>query len=143
MSHRERQRACGAFCFAAILAGIIFGAIVGVLFASELIPDMSVALFTALGLSGLGFILVFVSAIVSGCAACCALGKCLRRHISCLFAGIFGTLLFSVVLFSIVLNPLSLTVQVLVAIFAFFFAFLVTELIGFISCLIGSGGPAA
>jgi hypothetical protein len=79
--------------------------------------------------------LLFAAALAAGCSHCGVLLKCLRQHAACLLTGIIGTIISAIIIISIAIVTSSLLVQIFVAILAFFFAFMITELISFIICL--------
>ncbi len=135
MSNSEKLRSCASSGVISWVVGLIFGTIIGILFSFLLIRNMLTAVWIALGLGVIAFILVFIAALISSVNMCVVLGKCLRGHISCLIAGIIGTIIFGIILLSVALNPLFILVRILVAIAAFFFGVMVTELVLLILCL--------
>lgn len=131
----ERKCNCGPTCSLAVIVGLLFGAIIGVLFALDFIPNIILAVWIVLALGVLALALLFVSALTSGVVMCGVLIKCLRQHTTCLLTGIIGTIISTIILISVVLDPALLLVQIFIAIAAFFFVFMLTELIFFIYCL--------
>ena len=136
MSCNEGKSSCGSSCVIAAIVGLVFGALIGILFAFDLIPNIVVSVWIAFGLGVLALVMLFAAALTSSVVMCGTLGRCLRKNAVCLLVGIIGTIVFTVILLSIVINPILLSAQVLVAIAAFFFVFMLSALVAFILCLI-------
>jgi len=119
-----------------ILISVIFGAIVGVLFAFGFIPFIQVATWIAFGLGVLFLILLILGVYLSAVTGSNPLSRCLCKNTSCLLAGIFGTIIATIAALSIVLTPVFISVITLVAIGAFFFSLMVIGIIGFINCIV-------
>lgn len=126
--------ACG---FAGIVISIVFGAIIGVLFAFGYIPAIVTSTWIAFGLAILTLIFLVSGVLLSGVSEQPnALSRCLYKNTTCLLAGIIGTIISTLAALSIVLNPAFVSVITLVAIGAFFFSLMIIALIGFINCIV-------
>ena len=114
---------------------MVFGAIVGTLFAFGFIPFIGIAVWISLGLAIL-FLLILVAGIfLASSERCSAVARCVPTNAICLLAGIIGTIILSLAALSIFLIPIFISVIILLALGAAFFAFMVISLISFISCI--------
>ncbi|MFA6730547.1 MAG: hypothetical protein WCR95_06090 [Eubacteriales bacterium] len=124
-----------ARCCIGAFVGLGFGVLVGTLFALGFIPVMINAVFAAFSLGSL--ILAMLVAASSGCNP--AMLRCLRKRFPCLLTGVVGTVLLTLTSMVIPLDPASALVAAIVAAAAFFFAYMITELIMLISCAVNEG----
>ncbi len=125
--------ACG--CLGVVLS-VVFGAVIGVLFAFLYIPAITTVAWMAFGLSVLVLIFTLAAVYLGGLYSHTALARCLCRNTACLLVGTIGTLITSIAALAIVLNPASIAVSALVALGAFFFALMIIALVAFIQCII-------
>lgn len=123
---------CG---FLGVFISIIVGAAVGVLFAFSLIPFITTVVWIAFGLGVLTLIFLITGVFLSATSRSETLIKCTKRNTPCLLAGIFGTIITSIVALSIVLTPALILVITFVAILAFFVSLMFIALIGYILCI--------
>lgn len=135
MFYKDKCGSTGCGILGVVLS-IIFGVVIGLLFSLGFIPFIVTAAWISFGLSVfiLGFLLIYV--LVAGITKCNALIKCLSNNTTCLLVGIIGTLISSIAALAIVLSTEFISVAVLVGIGAFFFALMLTGLIGFINCVL-------
>jgi hypothetical protein len=131
-SDRCSVNICGCF---GIQTALIFGALIGILFAFGLIPGIIFAIWIAFGLAVLSLIFLIAGVFIAASDKAKVLEKCLRKNISCLLAGIIGTIIIAIALLSITIVVTNL-IAAIVALGAFFFALLIIGLISFISCII-------
>lgn len=125
--------ACG--CLGIVLS-IVFGAIIGLLFAFDHIPFIVISTWIAFGLGILSLIILVVGVFLAVIHQTLPLQKCLCQNTKCLLAGIIGTIISALAALSIVLTNEFISVIVLVSIEAFFFAMMILNLIGFINCIV-------
>jgi len=118
-----------------IIISVVFGAIVGVLFAFGFIPFIETAAWIALGLGVFSLIVLIAASFLAGITAPNPLSSCLCGNAACLLAGIIGTIIASIIALSIVLDPAFISVIALVAIGALFFALMIVGLISLICCI--------
>ena len=126
-------KACS--CIGVILS-IIFGAAIGVLFAFRYIPAIVVSAWIAFGLGVLTLILLTIGVFFAGISMPNVLSKCLCLNGTCLLVGSIGTIIMALAALSISLTPAFISIIVLVALGAFFFALMLISLIATISCII-------
>lgn len=125
-------RACSCI---GILIGIVFAAVVGLLFAFTSIPFLTTAVWIAFGLGALTLVSTIAGIFLGAVTAPNALSRCFCEHTSCLLAGSMGTILAALVSLAITLSSASVFAIVLVAITAFFFALTFLALISLIRCI--------
>jgi hypothetical protein len=130
----DNRKPCVNVCCLGLILGVIVGAFVGVLFAFEYIPGITVGLWIAFGFAVLALILLFAGAYLSEVNPTIALARCLCRYTPCLLAGIFGTIISTVVSLSSAMLTSFKIYAAFAAISAMFFTLLITEVIGFVSC---------
>lgn len=118
---------------AGILLGIIAGIIVAILFSLGLTPLILNGIWVAFSIGAASLVYVAVLAAVGGCSA---LRGSLIKNLRCLLAGIFGTILTSIVLVSVALEISSIIISILVGILTFFLIFLIASLISFLKSLV-------
>lgn len=123
---------CG--CFGVQLA-LVFGAVVGILFAFGLIPGIVTAAWIAFGLAVL-LLIFLIAALLTVSDRSRILCKCLRKNICCLLIGIIGSIILTIIALSIVLIPTVTLIAAIVALAAFFFALMIIGLISFICCIV-------
>lgn len=133
--NNERCGFSACSCIGVVIS-IVFGAIVGILFAFCFIPFIVTAIWIAFGIGVLALILLVLGVFLGAVTAPNALSKCLCRNTTCLLVGIFGTIISAIAALSIWLIPVCIPVIALVTIAAFFFSLLVIGLIAFISCVV-------
>ena len=126
---------CGCAITGAI-AGIIFGAAIGVLFAFGFIPFIVTATWIAFGLAAAVLLYIMGVVVLNSCGPCSRLSVCLCRNLNCLLVGALGTIILALAALAITLTITVTSIIILVAIGAFFFAFMITALIYFIECLV-------
>ena len=114
---------------------LVVGILVAILFTFGLIPGITTATWIVFGLGVLGLVFVLIAVLLLGCNRCFVLLKCLEKLLPCLLAGIFGTIILSLVALSIVLSIGIFTI-ILVGLLAFFFSLLIVSLILLIQCVI-------
>lgn len=122
-------------CFEVVIS-IIIGAIVGILFAFFLIPNIFAFILAAFGLAVLALIFLLAGVFLAAVKPPNALSKCLHMSIDCLLVSIFGTILSALAALCVVLIPLNIAAIAIVAITAFFFTLMVIKLIAFIRCIV-------
>jgi len=129
---------CGfsACCCIGLLISVVFGAVVGVLFAFEYICFIRIAAWIAFGFGVLTLVLLIFGLFSASVNPPSALSRCLCKYTSCLLVGIIGTIITALAALVIVLNPACISVITLVAIGAFFFALMIIALIALIRCII-------
>lgn len=128
---------CGFFgceCLG-VLISIVFGAVIGILFAFGFIPNIVTAVGIALGTSALFLIFLVAILLLGSTNENSILASCCCKNTYCLLAGIIGTFISSSAALAIVLTNTIPLVIALIAIIAFFFSLLWLGLIGFISCI--------
>ena len=125
--------ACGCL---GIVISIVFAAIIAVLFAFGLIPFIVTVTWIAFGLAVLALIILIIGIYSAALCPHNALQKCICRNAICLLAAIIGTIISAIAALAIVLIPIFISVIILVAIGAFFFALMMIGLIAFISCIV-------
>ncbi|MPN25107.1 hypothetical protein SDC9_172514 [bioreactor metagenome] len=118
-----------------VVISIIFGAVIGVLFAFDLIPFITTALWIVFGLGVLALIFLLIAVLVGAATGSPALSKCLCSNALCLLVGTIGTIVSSVIALSFVLEATSIFAAAIVAIVAFFLAFMLIGLIAMIACI--------
>lgn len=137
MKTTNNLSSCRPCCSTAgILLGIISGIIVAILFSLGLTPLILNGIWVAFSIGAAALVYVAVLAAVGSCSSCSALRGSLIKNLRCLLAGIFGTILTSIVLVSVALEISSIIISVLVGILTFFLIFLVASLISFLKSLI-------
>lgn len=125
-----------ACSFLGVFISILFGALIGVLFAFGLIPNIVISAWIAFGISVLALIFLMLTVITAATNPSKALTRCLNNNTTCLLVAIFGTLIFTLVALSIVLTTTSILIIIIVAISAFFFTLLIIALIALIACIV-------
>jgi hypothetical protein len=135
MGYYDEKRPNQSNCCLAVAVSLIFGAVIGVLFAFDLVANMVVAAWIVFGIGVLAFVLLFAGVFTSSVTMGGLLPKCLRRNIGYLLAGIIGTIISAIVLLAIEIVATDL-IAAFVAITAFFFAFMIAEFIIFINSLV-------
>ncbi len=119
-------------CVLATVISIFLGVIIGVLFFFALIPTIIPAIWIAFGLSILtliGLVTLSSADIERGNQCMCIYGKCL-------LAGIFGSLITSIIALVITLTVGAVFGAIVIAIWGFFFTLLLIALIMLVKCLI-------
>jgi len=130
---KYNSTACG---FIGVLTSIAIGVIIGILFALGFIPNIVTAVWIAFGLAVLTLVILVIAVFLAVYTESKILSKCLKRHISCLMAGILGTLISALAALSIVLNPAFISVVILVGIGAFFTSLMIISLVLFVLCIV-------
>ncbi len=130
---------CGGCATIGTVVGIIFGAIVGVLFALGLIPFITTAVWIVFGIAAAVLLYVMGIVLLSSCDSSCNLCCCLKKYLNCLLVGAIGTIISALAALAITLVTTTLLIEILIAIGAFFFAFMLASLILFITCAADSG----
>ena len=125
--------ACG--CLGIVLS-VVFGAIVGVLFAFEFIPNIVTVAWIAFGLSVLTLIFLMVAALIAASGRTCILAKVLCTNGICLLLSTAASILTALAALAIVLTFEFISVIALVALGAFFFAMMTLALLAFIANII-------
>ncbi len=121
---------CFSCNIGSIIISILFGVIIGILFALGFLPFIVIAVFVALGLSIIALVFLFVAILPRSMTETSNACNCiLRRNIGCFLAGIFGTLLSTIAVLSVGVISISIPAIILVAIAAIFFALLINNLI--------------
>ncbi|MDQ5983476.1 MAG: hypothetical protein RUMPE_00500 [Eubacteriales bacterium SKADARSKE-1] len=133
--YKKECRACGCI---GILTSLVFGALVGVLFAFSLIPNIVISVWIAFGLAVLSLIILIVAAFLASSERYGALVKCLCINGKCLLAGTIGTIIIALAALSIVLTPVFVSITILLSIGAVFFALMIISIICLISCIINA-----
>ena len=133
---KTRNNSCSRCGGSGLLLGIISGIVVAVLFSLGFIPLILNGIWIAFGIGAAALVYVAVLAAVGSFSPSSALRECLIRNLKCLLADIFGTILASIVLLSIVVEVASIFVTVFVGILTFFLIFLIVSLISFSNCLV-------
>lgn len=129
------KSSCNLCGIVGVLIALAFGALVGVLFAFEFIPNIVTVAWIAFGLSAFALVFLAGSLIIAGVSGRSALSKCLCENTTCLLVGIIGTLIASIAALAIELVTIFASVAALVAIGAFFFAYMIVGLISFFTCI--------
>ena len=127
---------CGVCGSISIVISAILGAIVGVLFAFDLIPFIGTTAWIALGLGVLTLVILVGTVLAANTRECSTLSKCLCSNGASLLAGAVGTIVTTTVALSTVLDSALVAVIILVAIAAFFFALMLIGLTSLISCFL-------
>lgn len=125
--------ACG--CLGVVIS-IVFGAIVGVLFAFGFIPNIVTVAWIAFGLSVLTLIFLMVAALITASGRTCILAKVLCTNGICLLISTVASILIALAALAIVLTPAFISVITLVALGAFFVALMTLSLMAFIANII-------
>lgn len=128
---------CNNYDWLSIIISILFGAIIGILFAFGFIPGIVIATWISFGLAVLTLIFLVTGVFLGAVTRSQILWRCLRAKTEFLLVGIVGTLITSLAALSIILLP-SISVIILVAIGAFFFALMIIGLIFLIKCIVCS-----
>lgn len=121
--------------FIAVTIGIVFGAVIGILFAFIPIPFMGTAIWIAFGLGVLALVALIIEIFIAGVTAPNVSSKCLHKGTGLLLVGAIGTIISSIVALSITLTPTLIAVITIIAIVAFFFALMVVALISVLLCI--------
>lgn len=128
---------CGGCATTGTIVGIIFGAVIGVLFAFGFIPLIVTAIWIAFGLAVAVLLYVMGVVLLNCCdSSCNGLSCCLNKNIGCLLAGSIGTIISALAALAITLDITVISIITLIAIGAFFFAFMIVSLIYFIKCVV-------
>ncbi len=127
---------CGGCATTGTVLGIIFGIIVGALFAFGYTPLIVTGIWIVFGLAAAVLLYIMGVILLSSCDSCCKLYYCLCRNIKCLLVGAIGTLISTLAALSIVLLISVTAMVVLIAVGAFFFVFMITGLVYFIRCVV-------
>ena len=134
MSCKNECNSCGG-CIE-LLVSIVLGAVVGVLFAFEFIPNITVAVFTVLGLGVLSLVFLMVALfLLNNNQAGCGGFKCICRNLKFWLAGTIGTIILALVAVSISLVPTFWPAIVIVSLLAFFFALMIISIVSFVLCV--------
>jgi hypothetical protein len=80
-----------------IILGIVFGAVVGILFAFDVIQFITTVVWIVFGLGVLILILLILGLFIGAATGHNALSKCLHKYTSCLLTGVLGTIIFSII----------------------------------------------
>ncbi len=132
---------CNSFCISghvvAVFLAIVAGVVAGLLFANEMIPNITTVVEIALVLAGISLILLVWGLFTAAVPACQRgrLAACLCCNSTFLLTGIIGTIVASVLALAIELIPGAIAAAVLVGFVAFFFTILLAGLILLIQCL--------
>ena len=119
-------------CVLATVISIFLGVIIGVLFFFELIPTIIPAIWISFGISVLSLVGVVIlsSADIDRC------NQCLCMYGNCLLAGIFGTLILSIISLAITLTAGAVLSALIIAVLVFFLSLLIITLLIAIKCII-------
>lgn len=121
---------------AGIVLSIIFGVIIGVLFAFELIPGIATGIWIAFGFAGLAAVLWIAGVYAAAASASEPLATCLCGNSRCLAVGIIGTFVTTIIALTLDLVAPSLLGAALIALGAFFFSFTGVGLLALIACIV-------
>ncbi|HAN21651.1 MAG TPA: hypothetical protein DCP51_08280 [Clostridiales bacterium] len=135
MSCNEKCGFSACSCLGVVIS-LIFGTLVAVLFALNLIPLINTVVWIVFGLAVLILLLLVLGVFLGAVTLSGALRKCLCKNALCLLTGVIGTIISAIVALSIVLNPALILVVIFTGILAFFFALMTIGLIAFIKCII-------
>ena len=131
---RSCSRGCGCIN---IVISVVLAIVVGVLFFFRLIPGIAIAIWVVLALAILNLIFLIAALFIASSEhKHSALTKCLCSHGICFLVGIIGTIVLCLVAISIPLIPTLIPVVIIVAIGTFFAAFMATQLIALVRCII-------
>ena len=119
-----------------IVSGIIFGAIYTSLYIFFQLPLAFAGVLTALIIATLFLFIVLISGVIGSKKQNTILSECICCNFGSLFFGILGTIIFGVLAISSVLFPLSVITIILVALTAFFFAYMLVTILFLVRCLI-------
>ncbi|MBQ9267343.1 MAG: hypothetical protein IJ217_03590 [Clostridia bacterium] len=119
-------------CLLAAFISIFVGIAVGILFFFGVIPFAVIAVAVSIGIAILALIGLVILSVLDGRRG----DRCVCMYGNCLLTGIFGTIVTALIALSIILTPLNIIAAIAIAIWAFFFSFLLIALIIFVRCLI-------
>lgn len=128
-SNPYRFSACGAL---GMVISVIFGVIVSILLATDVIPFTLASVWIDLGLGVLSLVFLFIDVDIASVNPRSSLYKSLRGEINCLLSGTIGTIISALSLVTVADTVGTIPLTVLVGIDAFFLSLMV---IGWISLL--------
>jgi len=131
----------GYSTFLEIIFSIVLGAAIGVLFALNLIPNITTALWIAFGLAVLNLVSLAAGLRTASIFKKTPLARCLCCRGDIFLAGIIGTIITALVALSIVLVTTAIPIIILIAFAGFFTALMFTQHVLILSCLIGGTCP--
>lgn len=126
-------RACSCI---GVLISIVFGALIGVLFAFDYITFISTIVWIVFGLGVLNLLFLIIGVYLAAVTFPDLLKRCCCANAICWLAGIIGTIIAAIVALSIVLDTALLAVIIVIAIMAFFFALMLIGLIAIVQCIV-------
>ena len=118
-------------CIIKTIISVIIGIIIGILFYFAFIPSIVIALWIAFGISIFSLILLVVVSVFGKEKT----EKCICKNGKCLAIPILGTIATSIAAISITLTAYVISRAILIALWGFFFAFLLINLLTFLICL--------
>lgn len=125
----------------AVIAGIIFAVAAGILFSGGGFVGITIALWIAFGLAVLTLLILVYCIVEASDLRCSALKEYLCVLGTPLLIGILGTLVTSLIALSITLTPAAISSVVLVALTAFFLAFMLIVLFCYLGFVARSACP--
>lgn len=124
----------GMMILTGIISGLVFAAVVVLLFINSLLTAVFPAILASL-IAGLVTLGVVLSAAVFPCEDTAG-KKCIRCHLGGLFFGILGTIASAFLAISTDLAVGSVIAAVTVGLTAFFFAFMLVSLLFLVKCAV-------
>jgi hypothetical protein len=125
---------CRGGCAGALIS-LAAAATVGVLFAYNRIPHITVIIWILFGLAAFSLALLSIGLFAAMASRCPPLADCLCFRGKMLLAGIIGTLATSLTALAVTLVSSSVWMIVLVALTVFFAVFMLAELIAALICI--------
>jgi len=127
---------CKACSCIGLIISIVFAAIIGTLFALNLITSIVVSVWIAFGLGVLGLIILTTGAFLGAVTFPNALTSCLCKNGNCLLAGAIGTIISALIALSFTLSSTGVFAIIIIILLAFFFALMIVALVALLSCII-------